>query len=152
MLERVSIERDAAGSAEVELVTMHSDPIADFLTRIRNGYRAKKEYIDAPHSKMNEAIASILKQEGFVGGFEIMKDSSFATLRVHLRYDQQKKPLLRHIRRISKPGLRIYKGYDELQPVASGMGTRILSTNKGLMTDREARKRKVGGEVICEVW
>ncbi len=131
---------------------MNTDPIADFLTRIRNGYSRQLASVDCPHSAIKEGIARILKAEGLISDFEIVKESRFPAIRVHLRYDAKRKPILRELRRISKPGLRIYKTADELAPVRSGMGTQIVSTSKGLMTDREARKKRMGGEIICEVW
>lgn len=131
---------------------MHSDPIADLLTRIRNGYRARKASVDSPTSRIREEILKILKSEGLIADYEIVKETKIPALRVHLRYDARRQPVLREITRVSKPGLRIYKGTKELRPVRSGVGTQIVSTSQGLMTDREARKRKIGGEVICEVW
>ncbi len=131
---------------------MHSDPIADLLTRIRNGYHARKASVDSPNSKIREEIVKILKAEGLVSDFEVVKETQFPTLRVHLRYDARRKPVMREISRVSKPGLRIYKGAGEIHPIRSGIGTQIVSTSQGLMTDREARKRKIGGEVLCEVW
>lgn len=131
---------------------MNTDPIADFLTRIRNGYARSLATVDCPHSRIKESILSILKKEGLIADYELVKESRFPVLRVHLRYDTRRKPVLRDIRRLSKPGLRVYKTFAELTPVRSGMGTQIISTSKGVITDREARKLKVGGEVLCEVW
>ncbi|MCH8274577.1 MAG: 30S ribosomal protein S8 [Armatimonadetes bacterium] len=131
---------------------MHSDPIADLLTRIRNGYRAGLATVECTHTKIKEEIVRILKEEGLIADFEYVKKGKFPSLRVHLRYDADRRPILREIRRISMPGLRVYKPSAELTPVRSGMATQIVSTNIGLMTDREARRRRVGGEVICEVW
>ena len=131
---------------------MHSDPIADLLTRIRNGARAHLATVDVPHSKIKVEIVKILEAEGYITGHEITTETKFPTIKVHLRYDGKRKPLISHIARVSKPGLRVYKGSDELRPVRSGLATRIVSTSSGLMTDREARRRKMGGEVICEVY
>jgi len=131
---------------------MHSDPIADLLTRIRNGSRAHLATVDIPHSTIKEAIVKILKAEGIISDFEISKEAKFPNLRIHLRYDAKRQPIMRQIKRISKPGLRIYKAADELTPVRSGLATQIVSTNRGMMTDREARKQRLGGEVVCEVW
>ncbi len=131
---------------------MHSDPIADLLTRIRNGARAHLVTVDIPHSKIKVEIVKILEAEGYIKGHEITTETKFPTIKVHMRYDSKRKPLINHIARVSKPGLRIYKGSAELKPVRSGLATRIISTSTGLMTDREARKLKVGGEVICEVY
>ena len=131
---------------------MHSDPIADLLTRIRNGARAHMMSVDVPHSKIKVEIVKILEAEGYIKGHEITTESKFPTIKVHLRYDAKRKPLINHIARVSKPGLRVYKGSDDLRPIRSGLATRIVSTSNGLMTDREARKRKIGGEVLCEVY
>ncbi len=131
---------------------MHSDPIADLLTRIRNGVQAHLTTVDIPHSKIKVEIVKILEAEGFVTGHEISNETKFPTIRVHLRYDSKRKALINHIARVSKPGLRVYRPVSDLKPLRSGLTTRIISTSAGLMTDREARKRKIGGEVICEVY
>lgn len=131
---------------------MHSDPIADLLTRIRNGAQAHLTTVDVPHSKIKVEIVKILEAEGYVTGHEISNETKFPTIKVHLRYDSKRKPLINHIARVSKPGLRVYKPVSDLKPVRSGLATRIISTSAGLMTDREARKRKIGGEVLCYVW
>ncbi len=131
---------------------MHSDPIADLLTRIRNGVQAHHTTVDVPHSKIKVEIVKILEAEGYVTGHEISNETKFPTIKVHLRYDNKRKSLINHIARVSKPGLRVYKPVSDLKPVRSGLATRIISTSAGLMTDREARRRKIGGEVICEVY
>ena len=131
---------------------MYTDPIADLLTRIRNGLMAHAEFIDVPMSKINLEILKILELEGYVTSSEVMTETKFPTIRVQLRYDSKNEPIIRTIRRISKPGLRIYRGQSGLKPVRSGLATRILTTSSGVMTDREARRRNVGGEVLCEVW
>jgi small subunit ribosomal protein S8 len=131
---------------------MHSDPIADLLTRIRNGARAHLVTVDVPHSKIKIEILKILEAEGYIKGHEVTTETKFPTIKVHMRYDAKRKPLISHIARVSKPGLRIYKGADDLRPIRSGLATRIVSTSSGLMTDREARRRKMGGEVLCEVY
>lgn len=131
---------------------MHSDPIADLLTRIRNGAQARLTSVDVPHSKIKVEIVKILEAEGYVTGHEISTESKFPTIKVHLRYDAKRKPLINHIARVSKPGLRVYKQVTDLRPKRSGLTTQIVSTSAGLMTDREARRRKMGGEVICEVY
>jgi small subunit ribosomal protein S8 len=131
---------------------MHSDPIADLLTRIRNGAQARMTSVDIPHSKIKVEIVKILEAEGYVGSHEITTETKFPNIRVTLRYDAKRKPLINHIARVSKPGLRIYKPVSELKPVRSGLATRIISTSAGLMTDREARRKRMGGEIICEVY
>jgi len=131
---------------------MHSDPIADLLTRIRNGAQAHLLSVDVPHSKIKVEIVKILEAEGYVTGHEISTETKFPTIKVHLRYDAKRKPLITHIARVSKPGLRVYKPVTDLKPRRSGLATQIVSTSAGLMTDREARRRRIGGEVICEVY
>lgn len=130
-----------------------TDPIADLLTRIRNAMRARQLSVDVPASKMKEAIVSILKKEGYVGQVIREENGPQATLKIFLKYELGgKKPLIRRIARVSRPGGRRYSGYSQLRPYLNGMGIRILSTPKGLLTDGEARKQKVGGEILCEVW
>ncbi len=131
---------------------MHSDPIADLLTRIRNGVHAHLDTVDVPHSNIKVEIVKILQAEGYVTGHEISTEGKFPVIKVSLRYDNKRKPLINHIARVSKPGLRVYKPVSDLRPIRSGLATRIISTSAGLMTDREARRRKIGGEVICEVY
>lgn len=131
---------------------MHSDPIADLLTRIRNGARAGLPSVEIPMSKIKIDIIKILEAEGYLKSHEITTEAKFPMIRVHIRYDAKRKPIMKKLNRISKPGLRVYKASDELKPIRSGLATRILSTSSGVMTDREARKRHVGGEILCEVW
>lgn len=131
---------------------MHSDPIADLLTRIRNGQQAHLDAVNVPHSKLKLEVLRILQAEGYVKGFEISTEQQFPRIQVQLRYDAKRRPVINHLRRVSKPGLRVYKGHGDLRPVRSGLGTQILSTSHGVMTDREARRKRLGGEVLCEVW
>lgn len=131
---------------------MHSDPIADLLTRIRNGQHARMLTVDIPHSKLKMDVLRILQAEGYVQGFDINTESKFPKIQIQLRYDKKRMPVINHLRRVSKPGLRVYKGHDDLRPLRSGLGTQIVSTSNGVMTDREARRKRLGGEVICEVW
>src|SRR5580698_9943242 len=119
---------------------MHSDPIADLLTRIGNVAQAHLVTVDIPHSKIKVEIVKILETEGFITGHEISNETKFPTIRVTMRYDAKRKPLINHIARVSKPGLRVYKPVTELKPLRNGLSTRIVSTSAGLMTDREARK------------
>ena len=130
-----------------------SDPIADMLTRIRNANTAKHDTVDIPASKMKLAIAEILFNEGYIKKFEVVEDGNFKTIRVTLKYGKDKnEKIITGIKRISKPGLRVYAGKDELPRVLGGLGIAILSTNQGIITDKEARKLQVGGEVIAFVW
>ena len=130
-----------------------SDPIADMLTRIRNGNTAKHDIVDVPRSKMKIAIADILANEGYIKGYEIIEDGVKGTIRISLKYGKDKnEKVISGIKRISKPGLRVYAGSNDLPKVLGGLGTAIISTSKGLMTDKEARKLGVGGEVIAFIW
>ena len=131
-----------------------SDPIADMLTRIRNANTAKHDTVDIPSSKMKVSIAEILKKEGYIKDFEIVKDEKgFSTIHVTMKYGRDKnEKIISGLKRISKPGLRVYANTDELPKVLGGLGIAIISTNKGVVTDKEARKLNVGGEVLAFVW
>ena len=130
-----------------------SDPIADMLTRIRNANTAKHDTVDIPASKMKNAIVEILLEEGYIEKYEIVKEGNFDTIRVTLKYGADKnEKIITGIKRISKPGLRVYAGKDEIPRVLGGLGTAILSTNQGVITDKEARKLQVGGEVLAFIW
>ena len=132
---------------------MTSDPIADMLTRIRNANTAKHDTVDIPSSKMKNAIAEILFNEGYIAKYEIIEDGNFKTIRVTLKYGADKnEKIITGIKRISKPGLRVYANKNEIPKVLGGLGTAILSTNRGIITDKEARKLQVGGEVLAFVW
>ncbi|RDI95854.1 30S ribosomal protein S8 [Meiothermus sp. QL-1] len=131
---------------------MLSDPIADMLTRIRNGVMVYKESVDVPASKFKEAIARILVEEGFLRRVERIEVDGKPVLRLFLKYGPRREKVIQHIRRISRPGRRVYVTAENLPRVRRGLGLAIISTSKGLMPDREARKLGVGGEVICEVW
>ena len=130
-----------------------SDPIADMLTRIRNANTAKHDTVDVPASKMKESIAKILLDEGYIKNYEIVEDGIVKTIKITLKYGADKnQKTIDGIKRISKPGLRVYAGKDELPKVLGGLGVAIISTNKGVVTDKEARAMNVGGEVIAFVW
>lgn len=129
-----------------------TDPIADMLTRIRNGLIVHKAFVLVPSSKIKLAIAKILLEEGFIQGYEVTDDRPQPNIRVWLKYDQRRKPILTGVKRVSKPGRRVYKGKHALPWVLSGLGIAIVSTPKGLMTDRDARRQGVGGEILCYVW
>ena len=134
-------------------MTMTSDPIADMLTRIRNANTAKHDTVDVPASKIKVAIADILVNEGYISKYEIIEDGMFKTIRITLKYGSDKnEKIITGIKRISKPGLRVYAGKDELPRVLGGLGIAILSTNHGVITDKEARKLQIGGEVLAFVW
>lgn len=130
-----------------------SDPIADMLTRIRNANTAKHDTVDIPSSKMKLAIAKILLDEGYIKKYEILEDNNFQTIRIALKYGSDKSDrIISGIKRISKPGLRVYAGKEELPKVLGGLGVAMISTNQGVITDKEARKLNVGGEVLAFVW
>src|SRR5574344_1915159 len=137
---------------EETIMTM-SDPIADMLTRIRNANTAKHDTVDVPSSKMKLAIADILVKEGYIAKYDIVEDGNFKNIRITLKYGADKnEKIISGLKRISKPGLRVYAGKDELPRVRGGLGIAILSTNQGVITDKEARKLQVGGEVLAFVW
>ncbi len=129
-----------------------TDPISDMLTRIRNGLTVRKAFVLVPSSKMKVSIAQILLEEGFIQGYEITSEQPQPNIRLWLKYDERRKPVVTGLKRVSKPGRRVYKGKQELPWVLSGLGIAIVSTPKGIMTDRQARRLGVGGEVLCYVW
>ena len=130
-----------------------SDPIADMLTRIRNANTAKHDTVDVPASKMKLAIADILLKEGYIAKYDVLEDGAFKTIRITLKYGADKnEKIITGLKRISKPGLRIYAGSQEIPRVLGGLGIAILSTNQGVITDKEARAKGVGGEVLCFIW
>ena len=130
-----------------------SDPIADMLTRIRNANTAKHDTVDVPSSKIKLAIAQILLDEGYIKKFDVIEDGNFKTIHITLKYGEDKnEKIISGIKRISKPGLRVYAGKENLPKVLGGLGIAILSTNQGIITDKEARKLQVGGEVLAFVW
>jgi small subunit ribosomal protein S8 len=129
-----------------------TDPLANMFVRIRNGSKAKFEKVDIPFSKLKQEIAKILKEEGFIKNFKVLTDDNqHELIQIFLKYDANRKGLI-HIKRISKPGRRVYVGKDQIPSVMSGLGISILSTPKGILTDKSARKANVGGEVLCYVW
>lgn len=131
---------------------MMTDPIADMLTRIRNAVRVERPSIDIPMSKVKRGVAEVLKREGYIWDFEEVDASPARRLRLHLKYGPNGEQLIRHIRRVSKPGRRVYRGASDLRPVLGGLGISIVSTSRGVVSDREARQRRLGGEVLCELW
>lgn len=131
---------------------MMTDPIADMLTRIRNAAQAMRPEVEIPASKMKERIAHILKEEGFVGKVERVQEKKQGVLRIQLRYLPNKRGVITGIRRVSRPGLRIYVNHQKIPRVLNGMGIAIVSTSKGILSDRECRRQHQGGELICTVW
>ena len=129
-----------------------TDPIADMLTRIRNAVRVERPHVEMPLSKVKRGLAEVLKREGYIWDWEEVETQPASQLRVHLKYGPNGERVIRHIRRISKPGRRVYSGAAKLRPILNGLGISIISTSRGVISDREARRRKLGGEVLCEVW
>ncbi len=129
-----------------------TDPVADFLTRIRNANMVYHTTVEAPASKMKRAIAEILKQEGYIKDYEYIEDGKQGILRIYLKYGADKKRVITGLKRISKPGLRVYARKDNIPKVLGGLGVAIISTSRGIITDKKARQEGVGGEVICYVW
>ena len=129
-----------------------SDPIADMLTRIRNANKARIDFVDMPGSKMKREIAKILLEKGFIKNFEVSEENSNSKLRVYLRFDRNKKGIIKGIKRISKPGLRIYAKNNEIPRILGGLGTVVISTSKGVIAGDDAKKLGLGGEVICYIW
>ena len=133
-------------------MAMVTDPVADMLARIRNGSLAEHEKVDIPSSKLKVRLAEILKEEGFIKNFRLIEDKYQGVLRIYLKYGPGQERVISGLRRVSKPGRRHYVGADRIPSVLGGMGVAILSTPRGVLTDRESRKAKVGGEVLCYVW
>ena len=131
---------------------MMTDPIADFLTRVRNANNARKASVDVPWSRQKEEITRVLVDEGYLGGASVMDATPRNILRIDLRYDGQRRPVITGMRRVSRPSLRVYVGVKDIPAVRRGLGVNVLSTPKGILVDRNARRENVGGEVICTVW
>lgn len=129
-----------------------TDPIADMLTRVRNASQAKHPTVEVPFSKMKLALAKIMEQEGYISGHDIREDGLRKYLRLQLKYDSERQPVVNGLRRVSRPGLRVYAGIHDIPRVLGGMGTVVVSTNRGIMTGREARRRRLGGELLAEIW
>ncbi|MEK6681036.1 MAG: 30S ribosomal protein S8 [Nitrospirota bacterium] len=129
-----------------------TDPIADMLTRIRNASKVKFDKVDIPSSRIKGEIVKILKEEGFIKNYKFLKDKRQGLIRVYLKYTQDERQILTGIKRVSTPGRRVYSGVDEIPHIKGGLGVAILSTPKGILTDKEARRSKIGGEILCYVW
>ncbi|HEX9119527.1 MAG TPA: 30S ribosomal protein S8 [Terriglobales bacterium] len=129
-----------------------TDPVADFLTRIRNGIRARLQKVDVPASKLKLELARILKEEGFISNFKATEEEGRKVLRVYLKYGNNNEAAISRLQRVSSPGCRVYVGHDEIPRVLGGMGINILTTPRGVMTGRDARKQGVGGEILCEIY
>lgn len=131
---------------------MMTDPIADMLTRIRNAVRVERPYVEVPLSNVKRGLADVLKREGYIWDWQVVEGMPSSQLRLELKYGPNGERLIQKIRRVSKPGRRVYCRAKELRPVLNGMGITIISTSRGVVSDREARQRKLGGEVLCEIW
>lgn len=131
---------------------MNTDPVADMLTRIRNANLVSHETVEMPSSKLKVELAKLLKEEGYITDYSVKTEDKFSFLTIVLKYDEKHKPVIVNLKRVSKPGLRSYCKAKSLPQVFGGMGISIISTSKGLMTDRKARKENIGGEVLCQVW
>ena len=129
-----------------------TDPLADMLTRIRNAGMVKFETVEMPLSKVKTGVAAILKKEGFINDYQVLDTDTQGVLRIEMKYDQNNERIITNLKRVSKPGRRIYVKHDQIPKVMSGLGIAIISTSKGIFTDKEARSMKIGGEVLCEVW
>lgn len=129
-----------------------TDPLADMLTRIRNAGMVKFETVEMPLSKMKTGVAAILKKEGFINDYQVVDSDTQGVLRIEMKYDQNNERIITNLKRVSKPGRRIYVKHDQIPKVMSGLGIAIISTSKGIFTDKEARAMKIGGELLCEVW
>ena len=129
-----------------------SDPVADMLTRIRNAGKAKFNSIDIPGSKLKTELARVLKDEGFIRNYKFIKDNKQGILRVYLKYDEEQTNTIIGLERVSKPSRRLYVKSRDIKPVLNGMGIAVLSTSKGIMTDKQARSEKLGGEILCNIW
>jgi len=129
-----------------------TDPVADFLTRIRNAHRARHQKLDVPASRLKSEIARILKEEGYIANFKPVEENGQNLLRVYLKYGANNEAAIRDLQRVSRPGCRVYVGKDEIRRVQGGLGISIMTTPKGVMTGRQARREGVGGEILCEVW
>ena len=129
-----------------------SDPLADMLTRIRNGGMVRYETVDVPMSNLKVGVAKVLREEGYIKDYQVIEDNKQGVLRIELKYGPHDERVLSGLRRVSKPGLRQYVKADDIPKVMSGLGISILSTSKGIITDREARRLRIGGEILCEAW
>jgi small subunit ribosomal protein S8 len=129
-----------------------SDPIADMLNRVRNAGKAKFNSLDIPGSKIKTEIAKVLKREGYIRNYKFIKDNKQGILRIYLKYDRNQKSAIYFLKRVSKPSRRVYVKSDDVQPIFNGTGISIISTSRGIMTDKEARAAKVGGEILCNIW
>ncbi len=131
---------------------MMTDPIADELTRVRNALAIRQKHVDVPHSRMKQGVAEALKREGYIDGLQVIDTKPFRTLRIRLKYGADREEVIHHLQRVSRPGRRIFSGVADMKPVHEGLGVFIVSTSKGILSDRECKQRNLGGEILAEVW
>ena len=131
---------------------MNTDPVADLLTRIRNGQQAQREEVAIPFSKIKHEVVRVMQEEGFLKNYKVEQVDNKKNLVVSLKYTDESKPVIHKIKRVSRPGCRVYKGYRDLKPILNGLGVGIISTPSGVMTDRQAREQKMGGEILCTIY
>ena len=131
---------------------MMTDPIADMLTRIRNAVRVERPYVDIPVSNLKRGLADVLKREGYIWDWQVLEETPVGNLRIELKYGPNGERVIQRVRRISKPGRRVYGKAKDLRPVLNGLGITVISTSRGVISDREARQRNLGGELLCEIW
>ena len=129
-----------------------TDPVADMLTRVRNAVRVRRNEVDVPHSNLKKNVAEVLKREGYIRGYDVIAEGPQGTIRIQLKYGELGEDIINTIRRVSKPGCRVFRAVDDIAPVLGGTGIKIVSTSKGVFSDRECRRERVGGEVLCEIW
>ncbi len=129
-----------------------SDPLADMLTRIRNALMVRFDSVEIPGSKLKQGVAEILKQEGYIRDYQVAREGVRSTITIDLKYDEHNQAVITGLKRVSKPGRRVYVSHDQIPKVMSGLGVAVISTSTGIVTDREARRQKVGGEVLCHIW
>jgi len=129
-----------------------TDPLADMLTRIRNAYRAGHDKVEVPSSRLKMGVSKVLKKEGFIKNYKLIQDNKQGLLRIYLKYSDEDQPVIKGIKRVSKPGRRVYAGYDNIPLIRGGFGVSVMSTSKGVVSDKEAASKKIGGEVLCQVW
>ena len=129
-----------------------TDSISDMITRIRNAHQAGHDRVEIPASKMKMGVAKVLKKEGFVKNYKLIQDKKQGILRVYLKYTDENQPVIRGVKKISRPGRRVYRGFEDIPSVSGGFGVVILSTSKGILSDKDARSQRIGGEILCQVW
>jgi small subunit ribosomal protein S8 len=150
--EKFQALQSPAGKIEREGIMALTDPIADMLTRIRNGSMAKFQSVDIPSSKLKQEMVRIFKEEGYIRAYKIIEDQKQGTIRVYLKYSEDNRPIITNLQRISKPSRRVYVKRDEIPKVLGGMGIAVISTSRGILTDKNTRRLGLGGEVLCHVW